>query len=327
MFVLKALGPSKSSVFFQALEHEMHSLNSMGLSSNVEIYFDIVPHDLIQLLRRAFLEKFPSLGLERTYRILLRFEPKVVLPITYTPFMSTFDQVIDFGFRQNSAFPWPQLEESITPKKPKAHRSSKKVCMISANKMSLLKGELYSLRKQIALKISDIDLYGRDWGKISKFQKIGILFRTFIFSLPSLSDIQFESAKTWLLSDPHSLGSPDSKFEIYKKYRIALVIENEASYVSEKLFDALVAGCIPIYVGPRNSFIDSIGNLVVFSEPSINAVKEAIKFAESIDYESWLRKANDFFYTHNLDEHSILRVAKETSRVIYEKVSALSKSF
>jgi hypothetical protein len=28
-------------------------------------------------------------------------------------------------------------------------------------------------------------------------------------------------------------------------------MENEASYVSEKLFDALVYGCIPIYVGPN----------------------------------------------------------------------------
>ena len=30
-----------------------------------------------------------------------------------------------------------------------------------------------------------------------------------------------------------------------------LVIENEKTYLSEKLFNALLAGCIPIYIGPE----------------------------------------------------------------------------
>jgi hypothetical protein len=36
-------------------------------------------------------------------------------------------------------------------------------------------------------------------------------------------------------------------------FRFALIIENEASYVSEKLLNAIIAGCVPIYCGPNLS--------------------------------------------------------------------------
>lgn len=33
----------------------------------------------------------------------------------------------------------------------------------------------------------------------------------------------------------------------------AVVIENSQTYISEKLFDAVIAGCIPLFCGPRLS--------------------------------------------------------------------------
>jgi hypothetical protein len=46
-------------------------------------------------------------------------------------------------------------------------------------------------------------------------------------------------------------GSIDDKLALLASYRFALALENTrfAGYVSEKLFDCLVAGCIPVYDG------------------------------------------------------------------------------
>lgn len=46
----------------------------------------------------------------------------------------------------------------------------------------------------------------------------------------------------------------EDKYEILKKYRYTLVIENSQfpNYVTEKLFDAYLAECFPVYIGCQN---------------------------------------------------------------------------
>jgi hypothetical protein len=57
-------------------------------------------------------------------------------------------------------------------------------------------------------------------------------------------------------------------------YKYSVVIENEASYVSEKLFEALFAGCIPKYVGPNLREFDFPAGLVIEVEANISAIRE-----------------------------------------------------
>jgi hypothetical protein len=62
-------------------------------------------------------------------------------------------------------------------------------------------------------------------------------------------------------------GTAADKYQVLSSYRFSLVIENDRfpGYISEKLFDCFVAGCVPIYRGapdittyvPRTTFIDA----------------------------------------------------------------------
>lgn len=61
-------------------------------------------------------------------------------------------------------------------------------------------------------------------------------------------------------------GSCESKYEVLSRYRFSLCFENMAmeGYVTEKIFDCLYAGTIPLYLGapdidqlvPETTYID-----------------------------------------------------------------------
>jgi hypothetical protein len=46
-------------------------------------------------------------------------------------------------------------------------------------------------------------------------------------------------------------GVTDDKNKTLSQYKIAVVIENSADFISEKLFDSIRAGCVSVYVGPN----------------------------------------------------------------------------
>jgi hypothetical protein len=60
------------------------------------------------------------------------------------------------------------------------------------------------------------------------------------------------------------VGPVESELDFLSQYKMALVVENEPTYLSEKLFNSLFAGTIPIYFGadlskyslPNNIFVD-----------------------------------------------------------------------
>jgi hypothetical protein len=52
-----------------------------------------------------------------------------------------------------------------------------------------------------------------------------------------------------------NVGIVDDKQAVLADAEFAVVIENSANYVSEKLFDAMFAGCVPLYVGPPLSSV------------------------------------------------------------------------
>jgi hypothetical protein len=59
---------------------------------------------------------------------------------------------------------------------------------------------------------------------------------------------------TALARSPCFRGEARDKAEIYARYRFALVYENAQvpGYVSEKIFDAMRSGCVPVYLGAPN---------------------------------------------------------------------------
>lgn len=125
--------------------------------------------------------------------------------------------------------------------------------MINANKVSPVKTENYTLRREYAreLDAEKFFVFGNFWNSSLK-SKIRLRLSILVFSLrnsfiPNLKHIY--GNLHWRFNT--SRGAISDKQQILQSSKFSLVIENDDSYISEKLIDSLVNGCIPIYRGPR----------------------------------------------------------------------------
>ena len=200
-----------------------------------------------------------SSNVPKSRRILILWEPPIIdhkrhsaqvlqnYGLVYSP---------SFDWAKNSEtkyFLWPQLKLSQKNESLEtwAKRKNKSV-MVLANKFSATRGELYSLRRKIITiteRNSLLDLYGAKWnlGKAYDYRHyFGKLVRT------PLKLINYKSITNLGVYHKNYLGLVEDKTKIYQEYRIILVMENSAEYISEKFFDAFEGNAIVIYVGPNN---------------------------------------------------------------------------
>lgn len=144
-------------------------------------------------------------------------------------------------FKLNYAFDIPS---SI----PKLFANKKLCCTIAGNKSADHPDELYSKRVELIrwfehYHINDFDLYGTKWDEY----RFG-----FSFLGRFLNKIKFLKKQNHF---PSYKGLVDSKFETMQKYKFAICYENikdQPGYITEKIFDCLFAGCVPVYWGANN---------------------------------------------------------------------------
>jgi hypothetical protein len=127
-------------------------------------------------------------------------------------------------------------------------------CLIVSNKSSSLKNELYSERVMLIEwfeknHLDDFHLYGFGW-ETFKFEGVKIIRA--LNKVPFLNSVVYQ-----LFSKKYKSyqGIVDSKTSTMRKYRFAIAYENvkdEYGYITEKIFDVLIAGCVPIYWGAKN---------------------------------------------------------------------------
>lgn len=159
--------------------------------------------------------------------------------------------------------------------------------LIAADKLSLVKGELYSLRRRLLRKYPDVFIvYGQGWDKTFT-RRLKIVLGEFVLALSGRSQITTAPIKSYLIDKINSAGPIETKFAAYKTSKYALVIENSMTIRTEKLYDAIESGVIPVYVGPRcHDDIDP--RLYISSDPSEESVMEAVDTARAIDLHQWL---------------------------------------
>jgi hypothetical protein len=210
-------------------------------------------------------------------RILIRLEPPSVFPAQYTPKVEeTYDLLFNPGRPQQSQedfIPWPyQFQKN--PLKPLIEppslleilnqkinngqfdynnwRERQIFCaMISANKISPNGSGNYELRRTLAKKLKDprFQIFGELW-RSSLPAKLRYRLGVLRFALASSSDFSLRAILNDTFSRyPRTFGEIEDKHAILKDSKFSVVIENSGDYVSEKLLDSLIEGCIPIYVG------------------------------------------------------------------------------
>jgi hypothetical protein len=208
--------------------------------------------------------------------------------------LDKLENIIDIGRMNQSAHMhsnWPQFWPSMYPSV--SGKRLDKVAIISGNKLSLIPGELYSLRRKCILKIDIIEHFGTDWNSSISERFLELLRAIRLISkygiYPKMSSLRFwfHNYKLWL-------GSPIDKRECLARYKYSLVIENSADYLSEKLFDAFFSLTIPIYVGPSVTEYGIPEHLVIQCEPNLAAVESGIRQAVEIDYSEWCNDVQEW---------------------------------
>lgn len=227
-------------------------------------------------------------------RFLVIFEPRIVNPMEYsTKIRSSYTEIFvispffkvdesDIQFNYGRALP------SIEGKTRNQVHAKKvqTVGLVNANKFSFVDGEMYTLRAKTILHLAsepnlNILVAGAGW-KDSKFAQfitqLKCYLKTFRYS-------KFSSLTHFRNPVNHPeikfLGSVESAISFLSTVDVALVIENERTYVSEKLFNAIAAGATPIYVGPRLNLMGIPPEIAIECEPNIFSIKDAIGSLDS----------------------------------------------
>jgi hypothetical protein len=112
--------------------------------------------------------------------------------------------------------------------------------------------EQYSLRIKAMVELSKdriVDLYGKGW---RQWWSRRAMWTSYWYNRRTLMSIY--------------KGPCKSKFEVLSKYQFCLCFENMSmeGYITEKIFDCIYAGCIPLYLGapdilkyvPSEAFVD-----------------------------------------------------------------------
>jgi len=226
------------------------------------------------------------------YKVLIRQEPEIVLPQTYMEKnIINYDYIIDIGkpkSHDRNVLNWPQDLSSYL-KNPKTKNST--VVIVNSNLLSLVRGENYSLRRQAIKNIKDLDLYGYQWNN-SFCKKLHTLFIELKKNIFNVNILKINGIRYYFRYFSNYLGEVEDKRAVLSMYNFCLVIENSSEYLSEKFFDALLSGCIPIYIGPDLSMYEIPSSLYLQAQPNIDDIRSKIDEAKMINYEEWKENLN-----------------------------------
>ena len=139
-------------------------------------------------------------------------------------------------------------------------------CLIAGNKAltEATSADLYQERVRIIRWFerhapSEFDLYGTGWNAPPK--RTGVVWSR----VHRACCVLFSQKSRFFF--PSYQGRVDSKNKTYARYKFAICYENvggSEGYITEKIFDAFFAGCVPVYLGapnvttyiPANCFLD-----------------------------------------------------------------------
>jgi hypothetical protein len=220
-------------------------------------------------------------------------EPSVVVPEhSNIKLRGLFKRVVEVGRPfSHPIVPWPQ---TWTPQsKSGSMKFSDKAVLIQSAKYSFVRGQLYGLRISLASSEKRIDVFGHGWMEY-RWLTLARLGVELTRALRGRAKLDLSTLKTAFKRPINYLGPVANKQLAMSNYKVALVIENSQEYMSEKLFDAFFARCIPVYVGAELEPFGIPRALYVKANATQESVSEAITLALSLDYDSWRSQVDEF---------------------------------
>jgi len=222
---------------------------------------------------KKLLRKCIKCGKKKEDLILFLWEPKSEIPLQFIKknhdyFYKIFTmyelnhnikKYYHFNYPQGQTFKYELL----------SFKERKFLTLINSNKYCYNKYEFYSKRmdfiKYADNKNFEFDLYGINWEKnlINIYRRKTI--NLFISALKNkkitnfINDLLYSGRKI-----KNYKGKTNDKYNVLEMYKFCICFVNEDGYLSEKIFDCLFTGTIPIYWGyckienylPKKCYID-----------------------------------------------------------------------
>jgi hypothetical protein len=94
-------------------------------------------------------------------------------------------------------------------------------------------------------------------------------------------------------------GTPEAKWVVLKNYKFSICYENmsnQMGYITEKIFDSFIAGCVPVYLG-ANNITDYVSKECFIDRRDFGSDQEMYDFLRSIDrvtYQGYITAIREF---------------------------------
>ena len=216
------------------------------------------PNQVSDYYSLGVLENYERLAARADVRLraFVIFEPPVVAPHLYAALpklTSVFERVYVHntggdgyslkGVDQSRLHKlyWPQPHQDVLTDFWDREQRLQRIVMINGNhKPVSYSSELYSKRIEALVALSafgNVDLYGRGWERWWSRNSMWLPYWRHRKTLMSIYK-----------------GACSSKYEVLSQYNFALCFENMVmkGYVTEKIFDCLYSGTIPLYLGAQD---------------------------------------------------------------------------
>ena len=296
--------------------------------------------------------EFQKLGKKKNQAILIRSEPGVVFPAQYKKrVLNKYGLVITMGnaekaegnfyYIQNpySYLPNPNFQMARGPYIKDILESKEFndlfdfnnwqkrriiLSLIAGNKVSCSRNSNYGLRRDLAFTLPKdfLNIYGELWSANIRNKlkhRAGVALHGILnLTLPNPSSIYgsfFRKYKNYI--------SPlDDKHIIVKQSKFSLVIENSNQYMSEKIFDALINGSIPIYYGPELEKKGIPGKAIsITCDGSAEILVNKIKNLTNHEVKNYLDSIKKFLksknFTDNWSDDVVYRKIAEKIHLFY----------
>jgi len=237
----------------------------------------------------AMLSRAAAVGIPR---FLVKLEPSVVIPeYQRAEIAALFTGVMDMGRPfSKPVYPYPQEWDAGFFEYP-IRRD--RLVAVSANKYSFVPGELYSLRAAAYATLPSLDVYGKGWDRPLWVNLLRLVKEVQIASGGGVP-LTYRCVKNIWSKPQNYKGVSEIKLETLSRYKYSLVIENSAEYMSEKLIDSILAGAMPVYVGPEVEALGVPRNLFFPAAPNIQDIERVISEIKLEDWEKWRDSAREW---------------------------------
>lgn len=254
----------------------------------------------------------------RSHRVLTLWEPPSVAPRLYSKRnCSWFGTRVAFSrtwasLTKGEACFWPQVVLESSHDFGHSPRLPQGVCVVS-NKRSANSGSLYHLRRQVltaGAATQIVNVYGRGWNSFRFEMRSASRSVAAALASGQLPSLVSALGAPWS-SIPNWGGAVESTVNTMRNYEVAIVIENEPSYVSEKLFDAFAAGCIPVYVGPPLADYGIPENLAIQAPHNPASILKAVEDLLQSDLREWRTRIHNYLSGPDVEGWRPERVASD----------------